>query len=617
MTSEPTTLCAAFQHVAHRDPDAVALRTVGDSQTLTWREYAAQVRAVAAGFATLGITRGDTVALMMANRIEFYPVDVGAVHLGATSFSIYNTLAPSSIQYVLENAGAKAVACEAQYVQRIQDAGVALETIVVVDAEPGEQPSGTITLTDLTSLATSEFDFQASWQAVTPDDVATLIYTSGTTGNPKGVESTHAALLFEAQATNQVLPVEFGDRITSFMPSAHIADRMTGLYFQMVFGTQITVVADPQQIATAVQDCRPTIWGAVPRVWEKLKASLQTLIANEPETTYRQRLEWALDVGQRRLALLRAHRPVPEELAAEHAQAETVLAGLREKMGFDQVKWAVSGAAPVSAETLAFFTALELEISEIWGMSELTCIASAAPADPAKLGTVGKILPGMEKHVADDGELLVRGPLVMKGYRGEPEKTAEAISPEGWLYTGDVVSVDADDFLTIIDRKKELIINAAGKNMSPAHIENTIKARSNLIGAVATIGEARPYNTALVSLDPDAAAAVAEHEGISSTIADLARCPDIVTRVAAALADGNARLARVEQIKRFHIVSVAWEPGGTELTLTMKLRRAPIAQKYAAEIERLYATPLADDVHEPDPLAQSNIPATSGHHSGQ
>lgn len=614
MSGEPTTLCAAFQHVAGIDPDAVALRTVGDTQSLTWREYAERVRAVASGFAALGVEPGDTVALMMANRIEFYPVDVGALHVGATSFSIYNTLAPSSIRYVLDNAGAKVVVCEAQYVERIQDSGVPLETIVVVDAAPGEEPAGTITLADLESLAAPEsgFDFDASWQSVDTHDVATLIYTSGTTGNPKGVESTHESLLFEARATNQVLPVEYGDRITSFMPSAHIADRMTGLYLQMVFGTQITVVADPQHISAAIRDCRPTIWGAVPRVWEKLRTALEMVVANEPDDQRRQSLEWALDVGRRRIAKLRAGEQLSAELAAEHAKAEKVLAVLRARLGFGDVKWAVSGAAPVPAETLAFFAAIGLEISEIWGMSELTCIATAAPADPSKLGTVGKLVPGMESHVAADGELLVRGPLVMKGYRGEPEKTAEAISPQGWLHTGDVVSVDEDGFFTVIDRKKELIINAAGKNMSPSNIENAMKASSGLIGGVATIGDGRAYNTALISLDPEAAAAVAQKRGLSGAAAELARSPEIVSRVAAAVADGNTRLARVEQIKRFHIVTVFWEPGNEELTLTMKLRRKPIAQKYASEIERLYATPIADDVHEPVVEEPGQVLASSG-----
>ncbi|WP_439381399.1 fatty acid--CoA ligase FadD11 [Amycolatopsis lexingtonensis] len=585
------TLCAAFQHVATIDPDAVAVRTVGATRTLTWRDYATQVRAVATGLAALGVRRGDTVALMMGNRVEFYPVDVGALHVGATSFSIYNTLPPAAIGFVLGNAGAKVVVCETQYVERIRASGAAVETIVVVDAAP----DGTLALDELMTLDAPGFDFDTAWRAVRPDDVATLIYTSGTTGDPKGVETTHASLLFEAHAVAGILPVEFGDRITSFMPSAHIADRMTALYFQLVFGTQVTVVDHPGAVAAALPDCRPTIWGAVPRVWEKLKAAVERAVEREPDETRRAALRWGLAVGARRVALERAGREVPPELRAEHARAETlVLAPLREKLGFGDLRWAVSGAAPISPDTLAFFTGLGLRVSEIWGMSELTCIASIAPATPDRLGTVGKILPGMEMRVAADGELQVRGPLVMKGYRGEPGKTAEVLDADGWLSTGDIVTVN-DGYLTVVDRKKELIINASGKNMSPANIENAVKARSSLIAGVVAIGDRGPYTTALVVLDPEALAG----RGIATSLADLPRHQDVVAEVAAAIATANAGLSRVEQIKRFRILPHFWEPGGDELTPTMKLRRKPVATKYATEIESLYADPIFDDVREP------------------
>ncbi|GAA3199394.1 hypothetical protein GCM10020255_103210 [Rhodococcus baikonurensis] len=259
-----TTLCAAFQRVSAVAPDAVALRDIGDARTLTWREYAEQVREVAAGLAGIGVGHGDTVALMMSNRIEFYPIDVGAQHLGATSFSVYNTSAPEAIHYILANSGARVLVCEAQYVDTVRRSGATLDTIVVVDAQSHVHQPGTVTLEQMKASAASDFDFDGTWRAVKPNDVATLIYTSGTTGNPKGVETTHACLLFETNAVSAVLPVEFGDRITSYMPSAHIADRLTCLYMQMVFGTQITVVPDPGQVAAALPDCRPTIWGSVP-----------------------------------------------------------------------------------------------------------------------------------------------------------------------------------------------------------------------------------------------------------------------------------------------------------------------------------------------------------------
>lgn len=596
---QPTTLCEAFQRTAAIDPDAIALRNVGGTQTLTWRDYADQVRLIAAGLASLGVGRGDTVALMMANRIAFYPIDVAAQHLGATSFSVYNTLSADQLEYVFANAGNSVMLCEAQHVEVIRKSGVPIEHVVVLDGAAEDA----ITLEELLArgVANTEFDFDATWQAVRPDDVATLIYTSGTTGNPKGVETTHANLVFEAAAVTSVLPVEFGDRITSFLPSAHIADRFTALYLQEWAGTQITVVPDPRQIAAALPDCRPTIWGAVPRVWEKLKAAIEHVVSAEPDEQRRQGMQWALAVAARKAQAQLAGEPISDELAAEYAKADAaVLTPLRAKLGFDQLKWAVSGAAPIPAETLAFFGGLGIPIAEIWGMSELSCICSVVPPEEHRLGTIGKVLPGMEAKIADDGELLVRGPLVMKGYRKEPEKTADAVDPDGWLATGDVVTMDEDGYLKIVDRKKELIINEAGKNISPANVENAIKSATSLAGGVVSIGDARAYMTALITIDAETAAAYAAQRGLADASAKaLAEDPEVVAAVRAGVAAGNAKLSRVEQIKRFRILPTFWEPGGDELTLTMKLRRKPIATKYAAEIDELYANPAGPGVLEP------------------
>ncbi|MDI9914897.1 fatty acid--CoA ligase FadD11 [Rhodococcus sp. IEGM 1379] len=599
-----TTLCSAFQRVSAVAPDAVAVRTIGGTQTLTWRDYADQVRDVAAGLTGIGVKRGDTVALLMGNRIEFYPIDVGAQHVGATAFSIYNTSSPEAISYILTNSGARVLVCEAKYLEKVGQSGAPVETIVVIDADPADLPDGILTLDQLKSEAPETFDFESTWNTVQPSDVATLIYTSGTTGNPKGVESTHTAMLFETNAVSKVLPVEFGDRITSYMPSAHIADRMTCLYMQMVFGTEITVVPDPSMVAAALPDCRPTIWGSVPRVWEKLKVAVELAVANEPDDARRGALQWALAVGGKRLALLRTGDAVPPELEAEYAKADSmVLSALRARLGFTELKWAISGAAPIPPDTLAFFAALGIQISEIWGMSELTCIASTAPADPTKLGTVGKLLPGMEMRIESDGELLVRGPLVMKGYRGEPEKTAEALSSDGWLSTGDIVTTDSDGYLTVIDRKKELIINASGKNMSPAAIETAVKTSSSLIGEVVTIGDGRPFNTALITLNAEAALHIARTLGLAADAAVLAKDSRIVDTIATAVGEGNSRLSRAEQIKRFCILPTFWEPGSDELTPTMKLRRKPIAEKYSIEIAVLYTDSMTGDFYEPAPCA--------------
>lgn len=597
----PVTLCEAFQRSASIDPDAVALRTPGDTQTLTWRELAAQVRDVAAGLAGLGVGRGDTVSLMMANRIEFYPFEIGAQHLGATSFSVYNTLPAEQLTYLFDNAGTKIAICEEQYVDRIRASGAPIEHIVCIDGSP----PGTLSVGELCAAAPRDFDFGATWRAVRPDDVVTLIYTSGTTGNPKGVEMTHANLLFEAYALDAVLPSQFGDRVTSYLPTAHIADRVMGLYGLEVFGAQVTVVSDVRAIAAALPDVRPTVWGGVPRVWEKLKAGIEFAVDNEADDVKRQALQWAMSVAAKRGAALLAGAGISDELAAEWAQAdELVLSKLRERLGFGELRWAVSGAAPIPKETLAFFLGIGVPIAEVWGMSELSCVASVSHPSEARLGTVGKLLPGLEGRIADDGEYLVRGPLVMNGYRKEPAKTAEAIDADGWLHTGDIIEVDDDGYLRIIDRKKELIINAAGKNMSPANIENTVLAACPMVGVMITIGDGRPYNAALMVFDAESVAPYAAQLGLAdASPAALATHPDVVARIAAGVAEGNAKLSRVEQIKRFRILPSLWEPGGDEITLTMKLKRKPILSKYANEIEELYAPELHPDVHEPSAAA--------------
>jgi long-chain acyl-CoA synthetase len=593
----PVTLCEAFQRTAAVDSCAVALRTPGDTQTMTWHEYAAQVRRVAGGLAALGVRRGDAVALMMANRIEFYPLEVGAQHLGASSFSLYNTLTVEQLADALGNAGPTVVICEERYVEGIRASGAAVEHIVCVDGAPW----GSVPAAEMVAGGDPGFDFEAAWRAVRADDVATLIYTSGTTGDPKCVELTHANLLFEACALEAVLGIRFGDRTTSFLPSAHVADRMSALYAQEVFGVQVTVVSDPAAIQIALADVRPAIWSAVSPVWEKVKTAIQSAVATEPDTARRRELQWALSVAAKRAAALVCGVEVPEDVAAQWATADkSVLSKLRAELGLDRLRWAVSGDAPIPTETLGFFAALGIPITEVWGMSELTCVASVSPPHEARLGTVGRLLPGLESRIADDGEFLVRGPLVMKGYRNEPAKTAAAIDQEGWLHTGDILRRDADGYLQMVDRKSDLIINAAGKTMSPAHIENTVKAACPLVGAVVVIGDGRPYNTALIVLDADSAGPYAAGRRLPPAVAaDLTADPELYAEIGAGVAQGNAKLSPVEQIKRFRVLPRFWEPGGDELTLTLKLKRRQIAEKYAAEIQEMYTPDLAPSVHEP------------------
>ena len=586
-------LCDAFQRTAAVDPAAVALRTVGGAVEITWAEYAARVRRLAAGFAGLGVGRGDAIGLMLTNRPEFNLCDTAALHLGAVPFSIYNTLPADDIGHLFDNAANRVVICEEQFVPRVRAARGKVEHILCVDG----QPEGTTALAELEAVDEGAgFDFEAAWRAVGPDDLLTLIYTSGTTGPPKGVELTHANMLAELAATTAVLPVERNDRIISYLPAAHIADRWSTHYQSLAFGLQITCVPDPKQVAAALPEVRPTVWGAVPRVWEKIKAALESRFALEPDPERKKAVTWALEVGLRKVraeqaALTGAGADVDEALVAEYARADDlVLSKIRSQLGLDRVRWSASGAAPTSVDVLEFFGALGLPVCEIWGMSELSAVATINPPDRNKLGTVGLAIPGVELRLAADGELLCRGPQVMRGYRNEPDKTADAIDGNGWLHTGDVAEIDDEGYVRIVDRKKELIINAAGKNMSPANIENKLKAGSLLIGQAVAVGNRRPYNVALIVLDPDACQAFAAQRSLpDASPAALRDHPEIQAAITDAVRQANELLARVEQIRAYTILPVDWEPAGDELTPTMKLKRRVIAEKYAAEIDALYS----------------------------
>jgi long-chain acyl-CoA synthetase len=593
---DASTLCEAFQRTAECHAERVALRTPGGAVELTWREYAERVRRIAAGLANLGIARGETVAIMLANRPEAVIVDTAAMHLGAIPFSIYNTSSAEQAEYLFAHAECRVVVTEAQFAELVLEVAArlpALEHVFLLDGEaPGARP-----LTDLESGGggdldvESAFDFESAWRQVRGDDVATLIYTSGTTGPPKAVELTHENLLAEVRLLDRLFPTEPAGRVISYLPMAHLADRGMSHYGSLVSGACATFVSDMQQVMAAVIDARPTVWGAVPRVWEKLKAALEAGFAAEPDEQRRAAVAGALEQA---LALVRSEQagePVAGELraACERADAE-IFSKLRAQIGLDQVRSLVSGAAPIAPEVLEFFAALGLPICEVWGMSETSLIATINPQDAIRIGTVGVALPGVELSLADDGELLVRGPLVMRGYRKDPKRTAETIDSAGWLHTGDIAEIDADGYVRIVDRKKELIINSAGKNMSPANIENKIKAGCTLIGSAITIGDRRPYNTALIVLDPVAAGSFAAAHGLAAaTPAELVAEPAIQAEVLAGIERANAGLSRVEQIKRHTLLAEEWQPGGDELTPTMKLRRKPIAEKYAAEIDALYA----------------------------
>ena len=571
------TLCEAFQRTAARWAAHPALRAYGSDESWSWAEYADTVRRRAAGLAALGLARGDTIGFLLANRPAFNLTDTAAMHLGAICWSIYATSAPEQMEQMLLNAGSRIVVTEQALLERllaVRGRVPCLEHIVVVD---GPAEGGLISIAELEQLGAPGFDFEAAWRAVTPEDVLCLIYSSGTTGPSKGIELTHHNMLSQLRAFDAVYPITPGGRCISFLPSAHVADRWCTHYSSMVYGSTVHCLSDTKKLFAYTAQVRPTVWGGVPRIWEKLKVALDGMLAAEPDPERRVALQNGLELGLERIRARRAGR-VPDELERRWREADAKLfLRIRAALGVDQVEAFAVGSAPTPPHILDFFAAIGIEIAEMWGLTECSSNAAINPPGAIKPGTVGRPLPGLEARLAEDGEILLRGPIVMKGYRNEPEKTAEAVDPEGWLHTGDVGSIDADGYIRIIDRKKELIINSAGKNMSPVAIESAIKGASSLIGHAVAIGDGRPYNVALIALDPDSAAGRAHDD------------PAVVREIGDAIARGNERLARVEQVKRFLIVAGAWEPGGPCLTPTSKLKRKPIAARYAAEIETLYA----------------------------
>ena len=589
------TMTEAFRLTVEDHPDRVAVRTKDDEVSLTWAQLRDRVDAFAGGLARLGVRRGDTVALMLGNRPEFHIADLAVMTLGATPFSIYPTFTRGQIAFVVGDAGAKLAIVEEPYLERFRAARAelpALEHVVVVDTRPtssagtGGARGGDTLGWDEVEGADPDFDPEPHWRAVGPEDLLTLIYTSGTTGPPKGVQLVHRNIMAAVLVADDVIQFPDDSKVISWLPAAHVAERNAHHYLPIVFAMTVTTCPNPREIVAFLPAVKPTWFFAVPRIFEKLKAGLEGHLSTQGEQT----VGW-LTAARRKVELEQAGEPVPGDVAATAAEGdEKLFAGLRAMLGLDEAIAVNVGAAPTPRDVLVFFHAIGVPLGELWGMSETCGVGAVNPPERVRIGTVGPPSLGVEMRLADDGELLVRGDVVMAGYRNQPEKTTEALDADGWLHTGDIAEFDEQGYVKIVDRKKEIIINAAGKNMSPANIESALKGAGPIIGQVAVIGDARPYNTALVVLDSDFAPAFAAQQGLEGrSLEDLAGEEAVQVAVQAAVDKGNAELARVEQVKKFTILPGDWAPGGDELTPTMKLKRKPIADKYASEIEAMYS----------------------------
>lgn len=595
------TICTALAETAQRHGDLPAYsdRVDGEWKTLTWAETRTRALETAAGFAALGLEPGDVVALMMPNRSEHVLADLGAVHAGGTPTTVYATLAPDQVAFVAGDCSAKyAVLNGKDQLDRwepVLDRLPGLRKIIVVEA--ADCPSGDryMTWDDFAELGRRELAANAAeidrrWKAVKPGDTVTLLYTSGTTGNPKGVLITHSMVLHEAAMVRRSSVLPDHPTGVSYLPFAHIADRVLSYYLPVRIASHIHFCPDPAQLTSVLPQVRPHSFFGVPRVWEKIMAGIQAVLSAEQDEAKKQAVAAALDAGRAYVQAQEFGNTLTPEITAAFEKAnEAVLTPMRAMLGLDRVVQASSAAAPLPVDVARFFAGLGLKIFDAYGMTETTGAVTANLSDSFKLGTVGRPFAGVELKLADDGEILVRGATCTPGYLGRPEATAELIDEDGWIHTGDVGRLDEDGFLTIVDRKKELIITAGGENIAPSMIENHLKEHP-LIGQALAFGDRRPYVVALITLDGEVAPVWAAAHGIDTAdLAALAENPLVLEEIAKAVEDANTRLARVQQVKKWRLLPTEWTAESEELTPTLKLKRRVVHAKYAEAIDALYA----------------------------
>ena len=579
------------------DRDALKYKRDGEWHGITWGEYAEAVRRAANGLLSIGIDRGDRVAMISLNRPEWHEADIAIMSLGAVTVPIYVTNSPPQLAYIAGHSGSKAIfvedAGQLDKVMKTRGDLPEIRKVIIFD------PTG-VTLDDFVmswdQLLTAGFKhgsdhpkaYEEHTSAVKSEDLATLVYTSGTTGPPKGAMLTQGNIVWTCGALNAVLEATPEERKLSYLPLSHIAERMTGHFTHIYGGGETWFAQSIDTLREDLQACKPTIFFGVPRVWEKFYAGITALLEGLPEEQ-RIMAEQALQLGLKRVEAEQAGTSLPPELEEKYQEADGKLFALaRAALGLDQAKALISGAAPINPEVLRFFHAIGLRVGEVYGQTEDNGPTSINPPDKIKIGTVGPPIPGVEVSIADDGEILVRGGNVGPGYYRNEDATKDLIDAEGWMHSGDIGEFDADGYLRITDRKKDLIITAAGKNIAPQVLENMLKY-SPWISQAVVIGDRRPFLTALITLDQEKVTQFAEQKSIPhDSFAELTHHPDIQQLVENAVAETNAQLARVEQIKKWIVLERDFAQEHDEMTPTMKVRRKAITEKYADTIESMY-----------------------------
>ena len=575
---------------AHAKSPALRWLEGEEWRSLTFSEVADRVASAAAGLASMGVGKGDRVVLMMRNIPAFHWLDLAVLFCGATPVSIYNSSAADQVQYLVSHCAAKVAIVENKgFLDKflpVRDSLPSLEQIVVLDA-PAELPDGVRDATVLSDAA--PVDLAEAATIGEPEDLVTIIYTSGTTGSPKGVMLSNYNVVWTLEAALQsydwTRDEMAGKRVVSYLPMAHIAERVVSHYSFAGAGLEVACCPDPSLLTSYLGPVKPNIVFGVPRVWEKVYAGLNAMLAGDPDNAakfnaavdeaipLREKVTWETATAAERARL--------EEIDAEH------FALVRALLGLDEVEMAVTGAAPIPPQLISWFRAIGLPLAEVYGMSENTG-PMTFERYKVKAGTVGKAIPGTEVKIFPDGEVCCRGGHVFQGYLNDPEKTAETIDDEGWLHSGDIGEIDEDGYLRIVDRKKELIITAGGKNISPANLEAALKLIP-IVGQAAAIGDNRPFVSALLALDPEVAPAWATNQGIEfEDLADLATKSEVVDAVHTGLEQVMSEFNNAERVKKVHIIGEEWLPDSDVLTPTSKLKRRGIHARYEVEIEALY-----------------------------
>jgi long-chain acyl-CoA synthetase len=597
---EGRTIVGVLARNAAEYPEVPAIhwRDNGAWRELTWSDYRQRVLEVAAGLIELGVQRGDFVALMAANRPEHVIADLGAVHAAATPVTLYSTLATPQVAYIGGHCGAKVAVLEnAEYMKRWEAARSELPdlqyVVMMEGADDYRVHDWVLSWDELVRRGREALEQRPDLvdersSQLQPDDIATLIYTSGTTGTPKGVVITHRNVLWTTESTERTIQIPKHPRLVSFLPLAHIAERVASHYLGLWYVGEVWYCPDMTQVLEYVQAARPTSFVAAPRVYERFQAGLMAKL--EAEEGIKRTLAMSAVATGREVARLRERgAPIPFLTGLKYRVLERlVLSKILEGLGMSEVTIAISTAAPIAPELLEFFQGIGLPLYELWGMSELSGPGTSNLPGANKIGTVGRPIVGTDVKLGDDGELLYRGGNVTAGYFKMPEETAETFLPDGWVATGDIAEIDEGGYVSIVDRKKELIITAGGKNIAPTKLESMIKNHP-LVGQVCVIGDRRKFLSALMVLDPDMAPAWAEKQGIPfGDMASFSQRPEVQAEVQRAVDEANGHVARVEQVKKFTILPDEWTPETEELTPTLKIKRRVIHEKYADVIDGFY-----------------------------